>query len=77
MKHRRALFTSIWIVAVGVILAISSAFPYNEFQISWAHELGLGLQWSGTIIIIVGAFTFVVTFLNEYLDRDKKADKKA
>jgi len=76
MKHRRALFTSIWIVAIGVILAISSAFPYNDFQIPWAHGLSVGLQWSGAVVFTLGIFAFVITFLNEYLDRDKKVSQK-
>lgn len=76
MRHRRALFASIWIIAIGVVLLISSAFPYNEFQISWAHMLSLGVQWVGTVIAILGVFALIMTFLSEYLDREKKPSEK-
>jgi len=55
---------------------ISSAFPYYEFQITWAHELGVGLRWSGTVVITLGMFALAITLLQEYLDREKEPPSK-
>ena len=76
MKHRRALFTTIWIIAIGVVLATLSAFPWEQSKAMYGYVISLGLQWSGIVVAILGIFALIMTFLNEYLDREKTLSKR-
>lgn len=85
MKHRRALFVSIWIIAMGIVLWISGQvvggmgiiyhaggwFSSGWYELTWAYYLGVGLVWAGIIVIILGAFGIITTGIKEYLDREK------
>jgi hypothetical protein len=86
MKHRKSLLLSIWGIAVGVILLISDSivggmgiiyhaggwFTSGWYEETWVYYLGVGMVWSGIIILIVGVFGIITTFLREYLDRGQK-----
>jgi hypothetical protein len=76
MKYRKNFFRTIWVIAIGVIFLISSAFPWGDFSISWAHEFSISLAWVGTVIIIVGIFALAITLLQEYLDRKEENPSK-
>jgi uncharacterized membrane protein YidH (DUF202 family) len=76
MRHRRALFTTIWIIAIGVVLATLSAFPWEQSKAMYGYVISLGLQWSGIVVAILGIFALIMTFLNEYLDKEKKPSQK-
>jgi hypothetical protein len=86
MKHRKALFVSIWVIAIGIVLWISGSvvggvgiiyhaggwFTPAWYELTWAFYLGVGLVWAGIIAIILGAFGMLTTVLKEYLDREKQ-----
>ena len=86
MKHRKSLLLSIWGLAIGIILLISGEivggmgiiyhaggwFTPSWYEATWAFYLGVGLLWSGIIILILGVFEIVTTFIREYLDREHK-----
>jgi len=83
MKYRKALFVSVWVIALGIILWISGqvlggyGIIYHEggwfspdwYELTWVHYLGVGLAWSGIVALIVGVFGIVTTGMKEYLDR--------
>jgi len=85
MKHRRALFRSIWVIAVGIALYISGLvvggmgiiyhaggwFNPGWYEYTWGFYLGVGLVWAGITDLIFGFFGFGTTLLKEYLDREK------
>jgi uncharacterized membrane protein len=73
MKHRNAFFRTIWIIALGVILSIFSAFPWSDFSISWSNKLSVSLQWAGAAVITIGIFALAITLIQEYLDREKES----
>jgi len=91
MKHRKSLLLSIWGIALGIILLISgpivagvgriyhpSGFAtIGWYEATWVYYLGVGMVWSGIIILILGAFGVVTTFIKEYLDREHKAVQPA
>jgi len=91
MKHRKSLLLSIWGIAIGIILLISGSlvggmgiiyhaaglFTVGWYETTWAYYLGVGMVWSGIIILILGAFGVVTTFIREYLDREHKTVQSA
>jgi hypothetical protein len=86
MKHRKALFVSIWVIAIGVVLLISGSviggmgiiyhagawFNPAWYELTWAYYLGVALVWSGITAIVLGGFGIITTALKEYLDREKQ-----
>jgi len=86
MKHRKSLLLSIWGIAIGIILFISGSIVggmgiiYHAggwstsawYETTWVYYLGVGMGWSGIIILILGIFGIVTTFIREYLDREHK-----
>jgi hypothetical protein len=91
MKHRKSLLLSIWGIAVGIVLWISGSivggmgiiyhaggwFTSGWYEETWGFYLGVGLVWSGIIILILGAFGVLTTFIKEYLDREHKTVQPA
>jgi apolipoprotein N-acyltransferase len=77
MKHRKAFFRTIWVIAFGVILTIFSAFPWGDFSISWSSELSVSLEWAGAAVITLGVFALAITLIQEYLDREKENPSKS
>lgn len=86
MKHRKALLTSIWVIALGIALWISGSviggmgIIYHEggwfnpgwYELTWAYYLGIALAWSGIIAIIFGVFGIITTGIKEHLDKGKQ-----
>jgi len=86
MKHRKSLLLSIWGIAVGIILWVSGSiiggmgiiyhaggwFSPEWYEFTTGFYLGVGLAWSGIIVLIIGAFGIGTTFLREYLDKEHK-----
>ncbi len=86
MKHRKALFTSIWTIALGIALWISGqilggyGIIYHAgdwwnpswYELTWAFHLGAGLALFGIIVLILGVFGIITTAMKEYLDREKE-----
>lgn len=87
MKHRKALFASIWMIALGVSLWISGqvvgskfGIIYHEgswwnpawYELTWAFHLGVGLALSGIVVIILSIFGIVTASVKEVLDRKKE-----
>lgn len=91
MKHRKSLLLSIWGIAIGIILWISGSivggmgiiyhaggfFTSGSYETTWVYYLGVGMVWSGIIILILGAFGVVTTFIREYLDKEHKTVQPA
>ena len=86
MKHRKSLLASVWIIAVGIALGISGSiiggtgiiyhagqwFNPSWYEYTLIYYLGVGLLWSGIIVLILGVFGIVTTFIREFLDREHK-----
>jgi len=86
MKHRKALFISVWVIALGIVLWVSGQIIGGQgiiyhaggwwnpswYELTWAFYLGVGLAWSGVIALILGVFGIVTTAMKEYLDREKE-----
>ncbi|MCJ7470613.1 hypothetical protein MUO74_09035 [Candidatus Bathyarchaeota archaeon] len=86
MKHRKSLLVSIWIIAVGVVLWISGSiiggmgiiyhaggwFTSGWYELTSMYYLGVGMVWSGIIVLILGVFGIITTFIREFLDREHK-----
>jgi len=86
MKHRKSLLLSIWGIAIGIILLISGSvvggmgiiyhaggwFAPLWYEETWVYNLGVGIVWSGIIVLILGAFGILTTFIREHLDREHK-----
>lgn len=52
MKHKRALFSYILTIAIGIILLVSGDLVEilaGTREPAWTHYLTLGLSWSGAI----------------------------
>ena len=86
MKHRKSLLASIWVIAVGIVLWISGSiiggmgliyhaggwFTSSWYETTWVFNLGVGIVWSGIVVLILGAFGIITTFIREFLDREQK-----
>lgn len=86
MIHRKSLFISLWVIAIGIALWISGSivggmgiiyhaggwFTSGWTELTWAYYLGVGMAWSGIIAIVLGAFGILTTFIREYLDKGQK-----
>ena len=86
MKHRKSLLVSIWGIAIGIILLISGSmiggmgiiyhvggwFTPSTYEYTWMFYLGVGMVWSGIIVLILGVFGIITTFIREFLDREHK-----
>jgi len=87
MKHRRSLFISIWVIAIGIVLWISGSiiggmgiiyhaggwFNPSWYELTSMYYFGVGMVWSGIIALILGVFGIITTFIREYLDKEQKA----
>lgn len=80
------MFLSIWGIAIGISLLISGSlvggigiiyhaggwFSSSWYETTWAYYVGVGLAWSGIIVLILAVFGLITTFIREYLDREHK-----
>lgn len=85
MKHRRSLFASMWIIAIGIFLLIIAPTIVDYGVIyhagDWLHvgwyeytgiyDFAVALFWVGVAMLILGSFGIVTTMMREYLDREK------
>jgi hypothetical protein len=85
MKHKKPLL-SICGIAVGIILLISGSIVSGMgiirhwggdntaayFEYTTGYYVGVCMGAAGTIILILGVFGIVITFIREYLDRERK-----
>jgi len=87
MKHRKALFVSIWTIALGIVLWISGQiiggygiiyhagdwWNPSRYELIWAFRLVVGLVSFGVVVLILGVFGLITTAMKEYLDREPKS----
>jgi hypothetical protein len=85
MKHKKSLFASIWIIALGIVFWISGSiigdmgivyraggwFGIAWHELTWVYCLSVGLAWSGITVIILGVFGIITAGMKEYLNREK------
>ena len=86
MKHRKSLLVSVWVIAIGIVLWIPGSiiggmgiiyhsggwFTPSTYEYTWMFYLGVGMVWSGIIVLILGVFGIITTFIREYLDKGQK-----
>jgi hypothetical protein len=69
VAHRQSLIASIWSIGVGLVLGIiGSQFGSMFVKGSIGNYVGLGMLWTGIIVLILGAFGLLVIAVMEYLE---------
>jgi hypothetical protein len=85
MKHKKPLL-SVCGIAVGILLLISGSIvsgmgiirhwggdnTARYFEYTTGYYVGVYMGWAGIIILILGVFGIVISFIREYLDRKRK-----
>jgi hypothetical protein len=70
VKHEKALFTSIWVIAIGMALLISGLAVGGSMGINYMNAFIVG----GIVGLVFGFFGIITTLLKETLDRETAPD---
>jgi ribosomal protein L40E len=75
MKKPKFLFASVWVIAVGVVLAVVGSVVGSTWaRYTTMNDMGFAMLWVGVGVLVFGAFGIVSAFARARLDKETEPE---